>query len=87
MTEALQQAAAALEAVAAGRTPDRTTLLIATLSLDALCARGLADRELLDAAAGLKTIATGGTLELDEGGRRRARVLAAHVRELADAQP
>jgi hypothetical protein len=31
----------------------------------------------MDAAAGLRTIATGGTLELDEAGRQRAKALAA----------
>ena len=87
MTQALQEAAAALEALAAGRAPDPRTVLVAAQSLDALCAQGPADRELLDAAAGLKTIATGGTLELDEAGRRRARVLAAHVRKLGDTRP
>jgi hypothetical protein len=87
MTDALEDAAAALEAVAAGRTSERTTaLLVAAQRLDNLCTRGVADREQLDAAAGLKTIATGGTLALDEAGRRRAAALAAHVRNLADME-
>src|SRR6516162_3472752 len=63
MTPALEDAAAALEALAAGETPDRTAaLLVAAQHLDTLCTRGLADCELLDAAAGLKAIATGGVL-------------------------
>ena len=45
-------------------------------------ARGLADRELLDAAAGLKALATGGVLNLDNAGRQRARTLATYVRSL-----
>jgi hypothetical protein len=85
MTDALEEAADALEALAAGRTSDRTiALLVAAQRLDSLCTCGAADRELIDAAAGLKTIATGGALELDETGRRRAAALAAHVRNLAD---
>jgi hypothetical protein len=87
MTDALLDAAEALEALAAGHMPDRTTaLLVAAQRLDSLCTCGAADRELLDAAAGLKMIATGGTLALDEAGRRRAAALAAHVRKLADAE-
>lgn len=49
-------------------------------------ARGPADRELLDAATGLKTIAAGGTLVLEDVSRRRAAALAAHVRNVADAE-
>ena len=83
MTPALEDAAAALEALAAGETPDRTAaLLVAAQHLDTLCTRGLADRELLDAAAGLKAIATGGVLNLDNAGRQRARPLATYVRSL-----
>jgi hypothetical protein len=87
MTDALQDAAEALEVLAAGRMPERTTaLLVAAQHLDSLCTCGHADRELLDAAAGLKTIATGGTLALDDTGRKRAAALAAHVRKLAEAE-
>jgi hypothetical protein len=87
MTDALQDAAAALEALAACRTPDRTiALLVAAQRLHSLCTCGPADRELLDAAAGLRTLATGGALALDDIGRRRAAVLAAHVRNLADVE-
>jgi len=82
MTPALEDAAAALEALAAGETPDRTAaLLVAAQHLDTLCTRGLADRELLDAAAGLKAIATGGVLNLDNAGRQRARAVAAYVQQ------
>jgi hypothetical protein len=82
-TTPLKDAAAALEALAAGQTPDRTAaLLVAAQYLDTLSTRAAPDRELLDAAAGLKTIATGGNLELDDVGRQRARALAAYVRGL-----
>jgi hypothetical protein len=82
ITPPLEDAAAALEALAAGETPDRTgALLVAAQHLDALCTRGLADRELLDAATGLKAIATGGVLNLDDAGRQRARAVAAYVQQ------
>jgi hypothetical protein len=72
MTDALLDAAEALEALADGGTPDRTTaLLVAAQTLDGLCTRGPADRELLDAAAGLKTIATGGTASVNIRSKRR----------------
>jgi hypothetical protein len=38
------------------------------------------NRDILDAAAGLNIIATGGTLDLDDAGRHRARELAQAVR-------
>jgi hypothetical protein len=87
MTDALLDAAEALEALAAGHLPERTTaLLVAAQRLDSLCTCGTADRELLDAAAGLKTLAMGGALALDDAGRKRAAALAAHVRKLAGVE-
>ncbi len=53
------------------------------LALDTLVNRGGVDRDILDAAAGLKRVAEGGTLDLDESGRRRAKYLADHVRAIA----
>lgn len=78
----LADAAAALDDLAAGRTPDRTRLLCGALTLDALRLRGEADRDILDAAAGLEILATGGTLDLDDTGRARAAHLASAVRHL-----
>jgi hypothetical protein len=60
--------------------PDRARLLSGALALDTLQQSGQADRDLLDAAAGLETLARGGTLDLDAGGRERAATLAAAVR-------
>jgi hypothetical protein len=81
--EGLLEAAYALEAQAAGRVPVRERLLAGALALDTLMQRGQLDRDLQDAALGLKTLATGGTLDLDASGRQRAGVLARAVRALA----
>lgn len=62
--------------------PDRARLLTGALALDTLRHAGTADRDLLDAGAGLQTLATGGALELDMQGRDRAALLAAAVRRL-----
>ena len=76
----LDDAAAVLDAQAAGVTPDRLQVLAGALALSTLCLRGTADRDLLDAAAGLDALATGRTLELNAEGRTRAAKLAARVR-------
>lgn len=76
----LLDAAYCLDELAAGRIPDRTRLLTGALALDTLRLKGGADRDLLDAAAGLETLATGGTLDLSEAGQARAAFLAAAVR-------
>ena len=76
----LNDAAAVLDAQAAGVTPDRLQVLAGALALSTLCLRGTADRDLLDAAAGLDALATGRTLELNAEGRTRAAKLAARVR-------
>jgi hypothetical protein len=55
------------------------------LALNTLQRAGGADRAILDAAAALEAIATGGSLDLDEKGRARAAAIAAGVRALATA--
>ena len=82
----LLDAALALDDLAAGRTPDRATLLAGALALDTLTRSGHVDRDILDAAAGLATVATGGELGLGAPGRERAAALAEAVRNAA-AQP
>ena len=77
----LRDAAAVLDALALGRIPDRTALLSAALDLDTYCHGIDASRDLLDAAAALETLATGGTLDLDATGRQRAMKLATVVRQ------
>lgn len=77
----LRGAAAVLDALALGRIPDRTALLSAALDLDTYCHGIDASRDLLDAAAALETLATGGTLDLDATGRQRAMKLAKVVRQ------
>lgn len=78
----LSDAALVLDALAVGEVPDRARVLSGALALDTLIHKGLADRELLDAAAGLEAVATCGALELDVVGRRRAAALAAAVRRV-----
>ena len=82
----LIDAAYALDEQAAGRPPDRRRLLLGALALDTLVSRGGADRDIMDAAAGLRRLVEGGTLELAESGRQRARHLADHVRAIAHEQ-
>ena len=66
----------ALAEIAAGRTPERSRLLAGALALDTIRLRGGASQDVLDAAAGLELMATGGELDLDERGRIRAAHLA-----------
>lgn len=73
----------ALEALAAGKEPDRTSALCGALALDTLTLKGEADRDIGDAAIGLNIIVTGGVLDLDASGRARARQLATAVRRRA----
>ena len=77
----LQDAVAVLDALALGRIPGRTALLSAALDLNTYCHGIDASRDLLDAAAALETLATGGTLDLDATGRQRAMKLAKVVRQ------
>ncbi len=79
----LQDAASVLDAQADGRTPDRDQLIAGVFALDTLCRDGNVDRDLLDAAAGLRMLAESGELELDESGRDRAARLADAVRKVA----
>ena len=81
----LNETADVLESLAAGRVPERAALLSAALIVSNLCHRDGASRALKDAAAGLETLATGGTLDLDATGRARAAKLAALVRAQAVA--
>ena len=77
----LQDASAVLDALASGRIPDRTAMLSAALDLNTYCQGIDSSRDLLDAAAGLETLARGGMLDLDATGRRRAMKLAQVVRQ------
>ena len=81
----LNEAAAVLDTLAAGRVPERSALRSAALALSTFCHSGDVDLDLMDAAAGLDTLATGGTLDLDAAGRARAARLAALVRAQAVA--
>jgi hypothetical protein len=85
----LNDAALVLDALAEGTQPDRARLIAAALALDTLLIKTtMPSRDLLDAAAGLQVLATGGTLDLDEAGRLRARQFAETVRQLiADRDP
>lgn len=83
----LQDASLALEELSAGRVPDHGILIAGALALDTLVLRGDADRDLADAALGLKALATGGTLELDSAGRSRAKHLADAVRRKLAGEP
>lgn len=76
----LNNAAAALDALADGIDPDRLQVLVGALALTTLLIRVSPDRDLLDAAAGLESLATGRTLPLNREGRARAATLAARVR-------
>jgi hypothetical protein len=81
----LMDAVAVLDDLAAGRGPHRARLLAGALALDTLVSSGIAERDMLDAAAGLKAMATAGSLDLTEKGRARAAVLADAVRVVATA--
>lgn len=72
----LADAIYALTEIAAGRTPEQSRLVAGALALDTIGLRGGASQDVLDAAAGLNLMATGGTLDLDAQGRGRAKHLA-----------
>jgi uncharacterized protein YegL len=78
----LQEAAYVLHVLASSRSPDRAALRAAALALETFSRGGPADRDLLDAAATLKTLATDGTVKLDDAGRHRAALVADRVRRL-----
>jgi hypothetical protein len=76
----LEHAAVALEALADGRVPEQASVLAGALALQTLSHRGVPGRDIRDAASGLETLATGGTLDLNSAGRERAGKLAEIVR-------
>lgn len=82
----LLDAVSALEAQAAGCAPNRAHLLAGALALDSLCREGVTDRDILDAAVGLKLLAIGHDLELDENGRARAPRPAEAARKAANVE-
>jgi hypothetical protein len=75
----LEHAAQALEALAEGRVPEQSSVLAGALALKSLAFR-TTGRDIFDAASGLETLATGGTLDLNSAGRERAGKLAEIVR-------
>jgi len=78
----VQDAAEVLSDLANGRPiEDRSRLIAGALALSA-ASNYCSDRDLADAAIGLRILATGVTLDLDESGRRRAAFLASTVRRL-----
>ncbi len=82
-TAGLEDAALALDCLARGEVPDRALVICGALALDTVVRWTLPGRDLLDAAAGLNVIASGGNLDLDAVGRLRARELAGAVRARA----
>lgn len=79
-------AASVLDDLAAGREPDRAAAIAAALTLDTLARTSpTPGRDLLDAAGGLEMLVAG-RLDLDQAGRARAALLAAHVRALGRAK-
>jgi hypothetical protein len=84
----LHEAASVLDELAAGIQPDRARLIAAALALDTLIKTTTPSRDLLDAAAGVQILATGGTLDLAEAGRSHARKFAEMIRQfIADRDP
>ena len=82
MTTTLKSVAAVFDDLAAGVIPERTALLTAALALNTHClSSDSPSRDMLDAAAGLEILATGGTLDLDDAGRARVARLAQLVRQ------
>jgi hypothetical protein len=78
----LNAAAEALDALAAGETPKGLTVVAGAMALDDLC-RAKPERDLLDAADGLKALAAGRPLVLNDKGRTRAAYLAGLIRNYA----
>ena len=79
----LQDVAAVLDALGASQPLNRSDVLNAALTLSTYCQRQDVTEDMLDAAKGLEIMATGGTLDLDEVGQRRAMALAQIVRQAA----
>jgi hypothetical protein len=65
---------------------NRSRLIAGALALST-ATYSCGDRDLADAATGLRVLATGGTLDLDETGRRRAAFLASVVCGLISILP
>lgn len=64
---------------------DRSQLIAGALALD-IAAWASDDRDVADAAIALRMLATGGELDLDETGRRRAAHLASVISALITAK-
>jgi len=80
----LLDAAYCLDELSVGRMPDRDRLLAAAMELHTRRLMGSVDQTLLDAAAGLEALASGGKFDLSEHGQARAAVLAALVRKAVE---
>jgi hypothetical protein len=78
----LKDAANTLYDWAAGLPPDRAQLLDCAQALESMVMD--TDQDLLNAAASLHELATKGALQLDLVGRKRAALLAAYLRRIAD---
>lgn len=78
----LQDAVDVLNDLANARPIDnRSRLICGALALNTITWTS-SDRDLSDAAIGLEILATGGTLDLDEQGRKRAAFLAKTVQAM-----
>jgi hypothetical protein len=82
----LADAAYALDEQTAGRTPDHHRLLAGAIALDTLTREGDADRDILDAAAGLKLVAEGGALVLDSSAICRGRIGSVEIIPIAQCE-
>lgn len=83
----LHDAAEVLRDLANARPVENRSRLIAGALALSTATYSCDDRELADAAIGLRVLATGGTLDLDEAGRRRAAFLATVVDGLMSSGP
>lgn len=75
----LLHAANVLEAQARGQTPAATDLLAGALALDTFALTS-DDRDIQDAATGLRNLVSGIQMDLDQSGRDRAALLAEKIR-------
>jgi len=82
----LLDAAYCLDELSVGRMPDQDRLIAGAMALHTRRLMGTADHNLLDAAAGLEALASGGRFDLSEHGQARAAVLAALVRKAAERE-
>lgn len=83
----LQDAVEVLRDLANVRPVENRSCLIAGALALSTATYTCADPDLADAAIGLRLLATGGTLDLDETGRRHAAFLAAVVEGLILSRP